>query len=290
MYTPEEDVTIRYREGFFKGVRETSIYYQGWLPETDPKAVLLIVHGLAEHSGRYMNLVKHLVPTGYAVYGMDLTGHGKSDGVKVYVERFEDFADTLKTYFDMVRAWQPDKPVFLVGHSMGGLIAAAFLLDHQSELAGAVLSGPSVTVPDNVSPAVILAGKLFSALIPRFGLIGLDAEGVSRDPEVVRAYRNDPMVYTGKMTARLGAELLKAMQRVSAEAANITLPVLILQGGADRLVSPEGAKILYHAIGSTDKAINIYDGLYHEVYNEPEHDRILRDVETWMEDRLSKRK
>lgn len=281
---------MKHLEGFFKGVRDTRIYYQGWLPEADPKAVLLVVHGLAEHSGRYMNLVNHLVPTGYAVYGMDHIGHGKSDGIKVYVERFEDFTDSLKTYFDEVRAWQPGKPVFLVGHSMGGLIAAAFLLDHQSELAGAVLSGPSVAVPDNVSPAVIFIGKLFSALMPRLGLIGLDAEGVSRDPEVVRAYKDDPMVYTGKITARLGAELLKAMQRVRAEAANITLPVLILQGGADRIVSPDGARMLYKTIGSADKVIKIYDGLYHEVYNEPEHDGVLCDVETWIEDRLLKQK
>ncbi|MCU0581962.1 MAG: lysophospholipase [Syntrophales bacterium] len=279
---------MKYLEGFFKGVRNASIYYQGWLPDTDPKAVLLIVNGLAEHSGRYMNMVNHLVPSGYAVYGMDHIGHGKSDGIKVYVERFEDFTETLKTYFNMVKAWQPDKPVFLVGHSMGGLIAAAFLIDHQSDLAGAVLSGPSITVPDNISPAVIVIGRLFSALMPRFRLIKLDAENVSRDPEVVMAYKNDPMVYTGKITARLGAELLKAMQRVSAEATNITLPVLILQGGADRMVSPDGARMLYNTIGSTDKVINIYDGLYHEVYNEPEHDAVLCDVETWLEDRLSK--
>ena len=118
---------MRHQEGTFKGVRDASIYYQCWLPEGESRAVLLIVHGLAEHSGRYMNVVNHFVPLGYAVYGVDHVGHGKSSGTRVYVERFEDYTDTLKIYFDMVRHWQPEKPVFLVGHSMGGLIGAVYL-------------------------------------------------------------------------------------------------------------------------------------------------------------------
>jgi alpha-beta hydrolase superfamily lysophospholipase len=278
-----EDTKVKHMEGFFKGVRDINIYYQYWLPENTPKAVLLIVHGLAEHSGRYTNLVNRLVPKGYAVYGLDHIGHGKSDGIRVYAERFEEFTETLKTYVDMIKGWQPEKPIFLVGHSMGGLISAAFLLDHQAELVGAVLSGPCVKVPDNVSPAVIVLGKILSALMPRLGLIGLEKEGVSRDPDVVQAYMNDPLVYKGKTTARLAAGMLKVMQRVSTEAVQITLPILIVQGGADRLVSPEGAWMLYNAVSSADKSIQIYPGLYHEVFNEPEHDRVLHDVEIWLE-------
>jgi acylglycerol lipase len=281
---------MRHQEGTFKGIRNESIYYQGWLPEGEPKAVLLIVHGLAEHSGRYMNLVNHFVPLGYAVYGVDHVGHGKSSGTRVYVERFEDYTDTLKTYFDMVRDWQPAKPVFLMGHSMGGLIGAVYLLDHQAELAGAVLSGPAVKVQGNVSPTVILVGKVISALMPKMGVIGLEAEGVSRDPTVVQAYVNDPLVCRGKVTARLSAELVKAIRRVTAEAANIRLPILILQGSADRLVDPKGAQMLYNAVSSADKTIKIYDGLYHEVYNEPEHDQVLSDVEAWLEAHLGRRK
>lgn len=274
---------MKHIEGFFKGVRDTNIYYQCWLPENTTKAVLLVVHGLAEHSGRYMNLVNRIVPKGYAVHGIDHVGHGKSDGIRVYVERFEEFTEILKTYVDMIKGWQPEKPIFIVGHSMGGLISAAFLLDHQTGLTGAILSGPSVKVPDNISPAVIVVGKILSALMPRLGLIGLEKEGVSRDPDVVQAYMNDPLVYKGKTTARLAAEILKGMQRVGAEAAQITLPILIVQGGADRIVSPEGARMLYNAVSSADKSIQIYPGLYHEVFNEPEHDRVLDDVEIWLE-------
>ena len=274
---------MKHREGFFKGVGNADIYYQCWLPEDPPKAILLIVHGLAEHCGRYMNVVNHFVPLGYGVYGIDHVGHGKSAGKRVYVRRFQDFTDTLKTYFDMIREWHAEEPVFLVGHSMGGLIGAVYLLDRQAELAGAVLSGPSVKVPDNISPAIVFVGSVLSALMPKFGLIQLEAEGVSSDPAVVRAYVSDPLVFTGKATARLAAEMLQAMKRVTAEGAGITLPILIIQGGADRLVDPEGARMLYDLVRSADKSIKVYDGFYHEVFNEPEHGQVMKDVEVWLE-------
>jgi len=281
---------MKHQEGFFKGVRGANIYHQSWLPEGEPRAVLLIVHGLAEHSGRYANVVNHFVPLDYAVYGIDHFGHGKSEGRRVHVERFDDYTSTLKVYFDKIREWQPNKPIFLVGHSMGGLIGAVYLLDHQDELAGAVLSGPAVKIPDHVTPAMLIVGKMLSALIPKFGLLPLDAVGVSRDPAVVQAYVSDPLVHRGKMTARLAAEMLKAMQTVTGQATRITLPILIVQGSADRLVNPAGAQMLYDAVSSADKEIKIYDGFYHEVFNEPEHDKVLHDVETWLEAHLGPRK
>lgn len=281
---------MKYQEGFFKGVRGANIYFQSWLPESELRAVLLIVHGLAEHSGRYGNFVDHFVPLGYAVYGIDHFGHGKSDGTRVYVKRFDDYTNTLKVYFDMIRGWQPDKPIFLVGHSMGGLISAVYLFDHQAELAGAVLSGPAVKIPSHVTPAILLMGKMLSSLIPKFGLLPLDADGVSRDPLVVQAYVSDPLVHRGKATARLAAEMLKAMQTISGRAAKITLPIMIVQGSADRLVNPAGARMLYDAVSSVDKEIRIYNGLYHEVFNEPEHGKVLGEVELWLEAHLGPRK
>lgn len=277
---------MKHQQGFFSGVRGSNNYYQCWLPESPPRAVLMLVHGLAEHSGRYANLVGHLVPRGYAVYGMDHVGHGKSGGARAYVERFDDFIEPLRTYFGMVREWQADVPVFLAGHSLGGLIGATYLLDHQEGLRGAILSGPAVKIPDDISPAIVFAGRILSALIPGIGILRLDARGVSRDPAVVAAYVNDPLVYTGKVTARLGAEMIEAMQRMTAEASRIRLPVLILQGGADRLVDPAGARMLHDLAGSADKTLKVYEGLYHEVYNEPERGQVLHDVESWLERHL----
>jgi acylglycerol lipase len=281
---------MKHQEGVFRGVRDAGLYYQGWLPEGDVRAVLLIVHGLAEHSGRYMNVVNRFVPRGYAVYGIDHIGHGRSEGRRLFVERFADYTEPLKTYVDMVRCWQPDKPIFLVGHSMGGLIGARYLIAHQMGLAGAVLSGPALKPPGNITAAVILVGRLLSILIPRVGLVPpVDATWVCRDPAVVKAYLADPLVFRGRIPARLGAELIAAMERTQAGANRITLPLLILQGGADHLVDPSGANALYEKVSSTDKKVIVYEGFFHEVFNEPEHDRVLSDVEQWLEEHLSVR-
>ena len=242
-----------------------------------------MVHGLGEHSGRYMNIVNHFVPLGYAVYSLDHIGHGKSEGTREYVERFEDFTDTLKIYLDKVKTWQPGKPVFLVGHSLGGLIGCSFLVAYQNELKGAVLSGALAKVPGNITPITLTLGKILSKFLPKFGLIGLQADAISRDPEVVNNYIHDPLVYTGKTTARLAAESLKAMQQVSACVTQITIPLLIVHGGKDKLVEPASGQFLYDHVSSTDKKIIIYEGLYHEVFNEPEHDKVLGDVENWLE-------
>ncbi|MCP3963657.1 MAG: alpha/beta hydrolase [bacterium] len=278
---------MKHEDGYFPGARGAKIFWQSWSPESTLRAVLLLVHGLGEHSGRYGNLVNHLVPKGYAVCALDHLGHGKSEGPRKHVTRFTDFTDTLAIFHARVREQHPEATIFLVGHSMGGLISATYLLDHQADLAGAVLSGPAVKIPEGISPVTIAVGKTLSAIAPRFGLLPLDADGVSRDPEVVRAYVDDPLVYTGKTTARLAAEILAAMQRIAREAHVVTLPILLLQGTADRLVDPASARMLHDLVSSTDKALEEYEGLYHEVYNEPEHPRVLSDVETWLDARLA---
>ncbi len=270
------------QEGFFRGVRNTNIYYQKWLPEGDPQAVLIIVHGLAEHSGRYANAVNFLISCGFAVHAFDLPGHGKSDGKRMHVRRFEDFTDTLRNFVDRVRKRHPDKKIFLIGHSMGGLISCAYLIEHQDQFAGAVLSGPSLQVPDNVSAATIIIGKVLAFIIPACGLIRLQAADISRDHAVVQAYNDDPLVCKGKVTARLAAEFLKTMQRVTAKAVKITLPLLIIQGGADRLAEPDSVQRVFASISSVDKTINVYDGFYHEVFNEPGHEQVLNDVGAWI--------
>jgi acylglycerol lipase len=269
-------------EGSFKGVRSANIYYQAWLPEGETKAVLLIVHGLGEHSGRYMNVVNHFVPLGYAAYGLDHLGHGRSEGKREIVARFEDFTDTLTIFYKLVTGFQPGKPVFLLGHSMGGLIASYYLLDHQADFRGAVISAPVIKIGDSITPATITMGKLLSKLAPGVGLLGLDVNSISRDPQVVSAYANDPLVFHGKTPARLAAEMLSGMQRVDAEAGKITLPFIVVQGSEDKLVDPRGAQLLYDRASSTDKTIKVYEGLYHEVFNEPERARVLGDVETWL--------
>lgn len=269
-------------EGHFAGARGADIYYQGWLPDGDAVGILLVVHGLGEHSGRYMNVVDYFAPRGYAIYALDHLGHGKSAGEREFIDRFGDFTDTLATFYRMVAGWQPGKPIFLLGHSMGGLIATYYLLDHQADFAGAVISAPAISAGSSVSQFTIIMGKVLAALAPKTGVLALDVNGISRDPAVVQAYVADPLVFQGKTPARLASEMLKAMQRVNAEVGKITLPFIVLQGGADRLVDPAGAQVLYNGASSRDKTIKVYDGLYHEVFNEPERDQVLADVAAWL--------
>lgn len=273
---------MKHTEGTFKSVRDLKIYHQAWLPDGEVKAVLFIVHGVGEYCGRYTNVVNHFVPLGFAVYGLDHIGHGKSGGEREMIVKFEDFTEPLITYRKMVEDLHPGKPVFIYGHSMGALITSFHLLDHQADFTGAVISAPPVTVPANVSPLTVTMGKILSVIAPKMGLIGLDVTNLSHDKAVVETYINDPLVFHGKMPARLSAEMLRAMMRVTAEAGKITLPLFILQGGGDHIVDPSGAKMLYEKASSADKMLKVYEGLYHEVHNEPERELMFKDLEGWL--------
>ncbi|MFN2145452.1 MAG: lysophospholipase [Anaerolineales bacterium] len=262
------------------------LYYQGWLPDGDVKAVLFIAHGLAEHGGRYINLVNQVVPLGFAVYAMDQYGHGRSDGERVYINRFEDYIHPLKTFLDMVAEWHPGKKVFLMGHSMGGLIAAVYLLDHQEDFAGAIISAPLTKIPSNINAFSRIVVQILANVIPKARLVGVDSSGISRDPDEVARYVNDPLVYTGNSTTKLGAETLRAMEKVTAGRAKISLPILIVQGGADPLVDLSGAQELYDAISSEDKTLKYYDGYYHEMINDIGKEVVLEDLCQWLEAHL----
>jgi len=270
-------------EGTFTQTGIGKLYYQGWLPDGEVRAVVVVFHGLAEHGGRYINVVSQLVPQGFAVYALDLIGHGKSSGDRLYVNCFEHLTDPLKTFLDMVKTWQPGKKVFMLAHSMGGLVGAYFLLDHQDELDGAAISGALTKVPDNITPITMFMAKALAKLAPKVRLAGVDSSGISRDPDEVAAYVNDPLVYGGNTTARMGAEMIRAMERVKAEMDQITLPVLILHGGSDYLSDPEASQLLYDGVGSEDKSLKTYEGYYHEIYNDIGKEVPLADLLAWLE-------
>lgn len=273
-------------DGTFKGVRDIDIYYQGWIPDGAVKAVLFIVHGVGEYVGRYTNVINYFVPLGYAIYGVDHIGHGKSGGEREMVDRFEDFTDTLRTFYKMVTGWQPGKPIIIYGHSMGGLITSFYLIDHQDDFKAAVISAGAAKVPSNINGFTIAAGKILSKVAPRFGMIGLDTNYLSHDRTVVDTYNSDPQVFHGKMPVRLSAEMLRAMQRVADEFHKVTLPLFILHGSGDKLVDLAGGELLYEKAGSKDKTLKIYKDLYHEIHNEPEREMMFSDLQNWLEKRL----
>lgn len=273
---------MKHKEGKFKGLKGLNLYYQCWLPDKSPKAVLLVAHGMAEHSGRYKNLVNYFVPKGYAVYAFDYRGHGKSEGMRVYVDRFSDYLTDIKTFFDMVRKEQKGAKIFLVGHSMGGTLAVPYTVEHQQEFAGVITSAPSLVATSTVSPALIAIAGVVSALLPKMGVTVIDASTISRDQAIVNAYVNDPLVFRGKIPARTGAELANMWKTLSEKMPQIKLPILIMQGTADELANPASSKLLYERVGSKDKTLKLYEGFYHEIFNEPEHKQVMADMEAWL--------
>ena len=273
---------MKHVEGKFKGYKNFNLYYQCWLPSNEPKAVLLVAHGLAEHSGRYINIVNHFVPKGYAVYGFDQRGHGKSQGQRGYVERFSHFVSDLKTFSGIIRSKHRDAKIFIVGHSVGGTIATAYAVHYQDEFDGLVLSGATLKVGASVSSGLIIVARVLSLLLPKMGLDVIDASAISQDKTVVDAYVDDPLVYRGKIRARLGAELIKAIQILLPQMSKIYLPILIMHGTADRLSDPRGSEILYDRVSSRDKTLKLYDGFYHEIFNEPGREQVFADMEAWL--------
>ena len=277
---------MKHTEDTFKGDKGLNLFYQCWLPDKKPKAVLLVVPGAAEHGGRYTNLVNYFVPKDYAVCALDTQGHGKSEGVRCYVDKFSDYIDDIKIFFDIIHQKYADRKVFLVGHSMGATIAVAYVVQHQRDLAGLIISGMFLKPGSSISPVLKPVAPLISFLFPKMGVTVLDATAISQDKAVVDAYVNDPLVHRGKITARLGVELIKTVDRLPSQMPAINLPILIMHGTADRLCKPEGSQMLYGLVGSRDKTLKLYEGFHHEIFNEPGHLQVMADVEAWLATRI----
>jgi acylglycerol lipase len=257
---------VKHKEAYFKGYQDFKIYYQYWLPEDQPKAILLIAHGYAEHSSRYLNVVNHFVPKGYAVYALDHRGHGRSDGERVKVDSFQEYVKDLKTYFNMVRIENPKEKIFLIGHSMGSMISLLYTIEYQKELSGLITSGGGLSRPNDPPMAPPKPGE------------GLSTAMLSRDPAVIKAYENDPLVYHGPIPA--GFAMFKEMSTLYDGVTKIKLPVLVMAGNG----GPDGARsrVLYERIPSKDKTLKLYDGLLHEIFNEPEYPQVMADMENWL--------
>ncbi len=258
------------------------LHWQAWLPEGAPRAVVLLAHGYAEHLGRYEYFAGKLNAAGIAVYALDHWGHGQSDGTYGFVPALSAFSDGVEMLLEEVQRRHKDTPRFLIGHSMGGLIAAKHLLTHQQHYAGAILSGPAIKAAEEPSRLMLWISRLLSRFAPKAGVLQFDSSGISRDSAVVSAYLADPLVYTGKMSARLAAEMFDGMADVRANAGRIVLPILLLHGAEDTATSPTGSQFLAEHVGSPDCELKLYPGLFHEIFNEPERDSVIADVTGWI--------
>lgn len=276
---------MNHSEGTFAGAGGLELFEQHWRPDGEPRAVLVIVHGIGEHSGRYPNVVNRLVSRGYAVYGFDHRGHGRSPGQRGFIHRWSEFREDVRLFLDWVRQREPNRPLFLMGHSMGGLIVLDTVLHHPEGLRGVVASAPALA-QSGVSPFLITLSKVMSAIVPTFSLdTGLDATAISRNEDVVKAYTSDPLVH-GKATARLGAEMVATMKWTNEHAGEWQPPLLIVHGGADPIVPPASSRAFFERVPVSDKERHEYEGGYHEPHNDLGWEQAVGDVERWLERHL----
>jgi acylglycerol lipase len=264
-----------------------SLHFLAWRTAS-PRAVLVLVHGLAEHSGRYLHVGSHFAAAGYAVYAPDLRGHGKSPGPRVHVATFDEYLDDLAALRALAGRDYPATPVFLVGHSQGGLVALRYALAQPREVAGLILSSPLLGFHPKAraSPALAALARVLSVLWPSVLLPNhVDTSAVSRDPEVVRRYREDPLV-SGTVSPRWFTSVTSAMRQAHEGAPALAVPTLLMASGADRLADPDAsARFAARAPASTLQYVR-WDGLYHEMFNEPEQETVFSRMDAWLDDRL----
>lgn len=259
---------------------QLNIHTETWLPDGDLRAVVLLVHGIGEHIGRYRHVAERLVEHGYGVFGLDHRTHGQSEGEpRVYIPDFDRVVDDLKRYCDGIQLPR----VFIYGHSMGSFIATLFTLRYQGQLAGFISTGSPLLIDKSYPRVVVTLGNVVSALAPKLPLIPLALNSISRDPAVVAAYHADSLVFTGRVRARMASGYNNALAPVRGQLNRLHLPLLVLHGGADTITPHSGSELLYASAASPDKTLKIYPGLYHEIHNEPEKEAVLTDIVTWLD-------
>jgi alpha-beta hydrolase superfamily lysophospholipase len=276
-----QEPRIRRRELLFEGAGGLDLFGRAWLPERAERSVLL-VHGWAEHSGRYEHVGAWLAARGCAVHAYDHRGHGRSAGPRGHTRRFADLLDDLEIALARARAEAPELPLFLLGHSMGGLVVAAFAAGRDPEVAGVATSGAALALAD-VPPRVQLALlRLLARLAPRLRMTRpIATEALARDPEVGRAYAEDPLVLR-RMTLGFGAAFLGAALRAPPAAGAVRVPMLLLHGAEDALCPAEGSRRFHAGLAAPGSDLRVYPGLRHEILNEPEREGVLQDLLGWM--------
>jgi len=271
-------------EGSFEGIGGIRIFTREWQPEGRPHGVVVISHGLNAHSGLYEWAAEQLTSNGVVVYALDHRGRGRSEGERFFVKKFADWTADLATFIDIVKAREPGLPVFLLGHSAGGVIACLYTLEHQAELAGLICEDFAYQVPVPGVALALLKGTAYVA--PHAHVFKLKNEDFSRDPAVVAALNADPLIANESQPAETIAELIRADQLLKKSMQRITLPVLILHGTADKVTSPEGSREFYEKVGSRDKTLKLYEGHFHDLLADVGRQQVMADIQAWIDGRL----
>ncbi|HZQ32023.1 MAG TPA: alpha/beta hydrolase [Mycobacterium sp.] len=273
-------------EHTFVGTRDVRIVYDVWTPDAPACGVVVLSHGYAEHARRYDHVAQRFGDAGLVTYALDHRGHGRSEGKRVWLKQLSDYTDDFATLVGIAAHDHPDLKRIVVGHSMGGGIVFAYGAEHPNDYDAMVLSGPAVAAQLEVPKPLAALAKALGSTFPAAKVRNLPVDAISRDPEVVAAYDADPLVYHGKFPAGISKALLEVGENQQQLAAKLTKPLLIVHGENDRLINVEGSRMLVERLASKDVTLNVYPGLCHEVFNEPEKDRVLDDVTAWIESHL----
>lgn len=268
-------------EHAFNGKDGLALYAQSWRPAGEPRAVLVIVHGLKDHGARYGDFANELTAKGFAVHAADLRGHGRSAGERVWVENFDDYLDDLDVFLASVKKTEGDKPIFVMGHSMGGAIVTKWAIDRKPHVNGVVLSAPAITA----HPGWFTRRGIWLAngLAPHSEKFQLEIDKFSRDPAVVAACKADPLVFQDPAPVHTARQLLNALDHIDDHMEDLELPFFVMHGTADEITEPDGSKELARRAKSADKTLKIYPGLVHDLLHEPEKRVVREDVEAWLE-------
>lgn len=271
-------------ESTFEGARGVKIATKSWLPPAAPRAVIVLVHGFNAHSGCMTWPAEQFALHGFAAYALDLRGRGKSEGERFYVEEFSDYLEDVHSLVTRARDAHPGLPVYLLGHSAGGVIATSYVYEHQSEIAGLICESFAFDV--GLPHLVQLALQGVSHLAPHVHVFSLNNADFSRDPKAVEAMNNDPLIAKEAQPAETASELLKAAARLKDNMPNFRAPVLIIHGTADKATRPAGSQYFYDHTGSTDKMLHLYEGHYHDLLNDIDREKVMADINVWLNARL----
>jgi acylglycerol lipase len=272
------------REERIDGASGLRLFIRSWRPDTAPRGVVAIVHGFNSHSGYYAWAAEHFVANGFAVYAVDLRGRGLSEGERFYIEKVTDYVDDVRSLMTLVQSREPGLPIFLLGHSAGGVISCLYSLEFQSELAGFICESFAFQV---YAPDIALAVlKGVSHVAPHAHTFKLNNADFSRDPDAVHAMNTDPLIHNESQPSLTAAEMIRADERLTREFPQITLPVLILHGTLDKATKPAGSQLFYDTAASRDKTLKLYEGHFHDLLADVDKEIVMQDIVSWINTRL----
>src|SRR6202163_1199589 len=272
------------KEEHVSGSSGLNIFVRSWHPNGVARAVVVICHGLNAHSGQYQGVGEQFAAAGLAVYALDLRGRGRSDGERFYVNDVADYMSDVANVVALAKTREAGLPVFLLGHSAGGVVSCIYTLEHQSELAGLICESFAFQIPAPDFAIAVLKG--ISHLAPHAHVVKLKNEDFSRDPEVVRAMNDDPLIAHEVQPTRTVAEMARADERLKRECPLITLPVLILHGSLDKVTRPSGSQLFFDTAGSADKTLTLYEGYSHDLLHDIGKEKVMADITGWIDARL----